>query len=177
MTNCTNAATDQKGAHKCMWHTITQLEGSEAHMNTMEPSNVDTIYRCAWNVTVSIFQDSHISNRCGTMHLEWHGTYPDWKIRCIKAWCLLYYYLKSLWWQHCSLPEFRTNRKLTGVFARKPHPTQTLSVGIGTQYIPPWVSKISSDIMAYGEAGNGNGYRNGKENGKVKLKKLLHGTV
>jgi len=126
-----------------------------------------------WNVTVSIFQDSHISNRSGTMHLgclEWHGTYPDWRVRCIKAWCLLYY-LKSLSWQHCSLPEFRTDVKLTGVFARKPRLTQTLSVD--TQYIPPWVSKISSDIMAYGEAGNGNGNRNrnGKGNGKVKLKK------
>ena len=68
------------------------------------------------------------------------------------------------------MPDFRTDVKLTGVFARKPRPTQTISVD--TQYIPPWVSKISSDIMAYGEAGNGNGNRNGKGNGKVKLKNL-----
>jgi len=171
MTDCTNAATE-KGAHKCMWHIVTQLEGSEADMNTMEPSNVDTIYRYVSGMSrVSIYQDSHTSNRSGTMYLgclEWHGTYPNWKIRCIKAWCLLYY-LKSLLWQHCSLPEFRTDVKLTGVFARRPRPTQTLSVG--TQYIAPWVSKVSSDIMAYGEAGNGNGNRNrnGKRNGKVKL--------
>ena len=65
--------------------------------------------------------------------------------------------------------------KLTGVFARKLRPTQTPSVD--TQYIPPWVSKISSDIMAYGEAGNGNGNRNRRGKWKSEFKKLLHGTV
>ena len=65
----------------------------------------------------------------------------------------------------------------TGVFARKPRPTQTLSVD--TQYIPPWVSKVSSDIMEYGEAGNGNGNKKQKWKGKWKseIKMLLYGTV